>query len=102
MNDNGKMSANSAVVLECLIGVVAFGILSFFYEPKYAMGVGLVIGALIGVLNNASGVKSGSTLPEQVGAPKPGQTSETDTHTKSGNPEPPLPNPQAGDPSNPL
>src|ERR1035441_8587977 len=96
MNDNGKMSANSAVVLECLIGVVAFGILSFFYEPKYAMGVGLVIGALIGVLNNASGVKSGSTLPEQVGAPKPGQTSETDTHTKYGKTEPPLPNTQEG------
>ncbi len=47
------------------------------------MGVGLIIGAIIALLNNVTGVKSGGSMPEQAGEPRPGQTSKTDTHTQS-------------------
>ena len=83
MPDDKRMSANSLIVLECLIVLTAFGILSFFQEPKYGMGVGLIIAALIGLLNNAAGVKSGSKMPEQAGEPKPGQTSQVETRIQT-------------------
>ena len=82
MNDNGKMSGASWIVLECLIALVVFGAFSFFVKPAYEFGVGLIIGALISTLNNAAGVKSGSSMPEQPGDPKPGQTSQSETNTK--------------------
>ena len=31
------------------------------------MGVGLIIGAIIALLNNVTGVKSGGSMPEQAG-----------------------------------
>ena len=100
MNGNGKMSANSWIIVESLAALVAFGVLAFFYEPKYAFGVGVIVSALISVLNNATGSKSGAKMPEQAGEPKPGQASVTEIHTESAPPNPPAPG--SGDAQKPL
>jgi len=92
------MKGSSWVILECLIILAGIGIASFFIEPKYGYGVLAVLTAVISVLNHQMGSVAGGKLPEQIGAPKPGQTSQTDTHTESG----PLPNPQADSPHDPL
>jgi hypothetical protein len=105
VNDNGKMSGNSWVILQCLAILTVFGVLSFFRMPEYGLGVGLIIGAVIAMLNNAAGVKSGGKLPEQVGSPQAGQDSQTQitsTVSTQSPPAPLLPNPQPGDPHNPL
>lgn len=76
-SDNNQMKGSSWVILECLIILTAFGIASFFIEPKYGYGVLAVLTAVIAVLNQAIGAKSGSTMPQQASDPKQGQSTQT-------------------------
>jgi regulator of protease activity HflC (stomatin/prohibitin superfamily) len=103
MNGNGNMKASSWVVLECLIILAVLGGACFFVTPKYEAGVSIVLGAVIAVLNHQMGSVAGGKLPEQIGSPQPGQTSQTDTHTQSTEPAPAHlpPNPQSESLHNP-
>jgi hypothetical protein len=69
------MKSSSWVILECLVVLAILGVLSFFTEPKYGIGVGMVLTAIIAVLNNTVGTVSGGKMPEQAGDAKPGQSS---------------------------
>ena len=83
-NTNGSMSANSALSLEVLIGIVIFGVAAVIWVPQMAPTViTIILTALVSVLNNLTGVKSGSTMPEQAGGPQPGQASQTETTSKT-------------------
>ena len=64
------MSANSWVVLECLIVLALLGAASFFVRPAYELGVGIIIGAVVALLNSASGQKAGASMPEQASETK--------------------------------
>ena len=77
MTDNGKMSGGSWFSLECLIGLVIFGVLLTFRTPAFPAAVYAIIGALIQAMGNSQGVKSGGKMPEQAGDAKPGQQSQT-------------------------
>ena len=66
-----EMKSDSWVVIECL-SLLGIGLgLSFLWEPRYPFGVGMILGALIATLNQKTGVKAGSTMPQQAGDPKP-------------------------------
>jgi hypothetical protein len=93
MNGNGGMKSSSWVIIACMIILALLGGASFFLDPKYGYGVLAVLTTISAVLTHQLGSVSGSTLPEQLGEPKPGQTATTDTHTESAVP----PNPPAPD-----
>jgi hypothetical protein len=78
---SNKMKGSSWVILECIIVLTVLGIASFFVKPHYELGVGMIIAAIIGVLNQIAGVKSGSSMPDQATDRKPGQTSELEIKT---------------------
>ena len=61
-----KMNSNQWIALECLVALAAIGIASFFWEPKYGAGLGMIIAAVIAALNHALGVQSGQSMPEQA------------------------------------
>ena len=83
-NNNGKMSGNSALTLEVLIALVIFGIAAIIWIPQMASTViTIVVTALVGVLNNLTGTKAGSKMPEQAGGPQPGQSSQTKTTSET-------------------
>jgi len=84
-----KMNSNQWIALECLGVLAIIGLASFFWEPKYGVGLGMIIGAIIAALNNALGVQSGSHLPEQAGDAKLGQSSQTETTSKTTTQAPP-------------
>ena len=80
MNDTGKMSGNSYLTVEVLAGLVIFGIAAIIWVPQMASTViTIIVTALVGVLNNLTGVKAGGALPQQAGSPQPGQSSQTKT-----------------------
>ena len=82
MGNNG-MGASSWIVLECLVVLFVLGLASFFCEPKYALGVGMVLTAVISLLNNTIGTKAGAKMPEQPGDPKAGQSSTSTVTTEA-------------------
>lgn len=65
------------------IGVVLFllAIGSFVWTPAYEKGVWCIITVFAVQFGNIMGVKSGRSMPQQVGDQKPGQTSEIATKT---------------------
>jgi hypothetical protein len=75
------VKSSSWVILECLVVLAILGVLSFFTEPKYGIGVGMVLTAIIAVLNNTVGTVSGGKMPEQAGDAKPGQSSTVTTES---------------------
>jgi type II secretory pathway pseudopilin PulG len=84
MNDNGKMSGNSYLTLEVLVALVIVGIVAIICVPQLAPTVTtIVLTALVGMLNNLTGVKSGGKMPEQAGDAKPGQSSQTTVATQT-------------------
>ena len=90
MNGNGGMKSSSVVIIVCLAILAVLGGASFFFDPKYGYGVLAVLTTISAVLTHQLGSVSGGKLPEQLGEPKPGQTTETDTHIESVPPaEPP-------------
>jgi hypothetical protein len=82
------MKSESWIVIECLTILALMGGASFFFEPKYSFGVGVVLTAVVSILNNALGAKTGGTMPQQTTDAKPGQSSQADTHVITV-PEPP-------------
>jgi len=94
-----KMNGNQWVAVECLLGLVAFGISSFFWKPTDSAVLMIVITAIVSALNNALGVQSGSHLPEQAGDAKPGQASHTETTSRTTTQAPPeIPTQAAAEP----
>jgi len=67
---SNEPSANSWLAIECLLVLAVLGLASFFWEPKYPVGLMMIITALVSTLSNALGVKSGSKMPEQIGDAK--------------------------------
>ena len=78
---NGKMSGASWVVAECLAMLAGFGLYAILHHEQALVLV--IVTAVVGVLNNERGARSGSKVPEQIGTPGPGQTGETKTETTS-------------------
>ena len=91
MNTKGSMSSDSWIALECLIVLAGIGAASFFWTPKYPEAVGIVLTAVVGVLQAARGAKAGAKMPEQAGGPQPGQASQTKTTTEVTSQAPPEP-----------
>lgn len=73
------MKSDSWIVVECLVILALMGLASFFIEPRYAFGVGVVMTAVVSVLNNVLGTKSGGKMPEQSTDARPGQSSTVDS-----------------------
>lgn len=84
------MTSNSWIAIECLAILALMGFASFFFEPKYSFGVGVVLTAVVSILNNALGAKTGGKMPEQSTDARPGQSSQSDVK-KVTTPDPPAP-----------
>lgn len=77
------MSSNSALTLEVLVALVIVGIVAVIFVPQMAPTIiTMIVTALIGIIQNLTGVKAGGKLPEQVGDAKPGQSSQSETTSK--------------------
>ena len=87
MNGNGsstnQMSGNSWLTLQVLIAIVIFGLASFLWVPKNPTVITIIITALVGIIQNLTGVKAGGKMPEQAGDAKPGQSSQTTVATQT-------------------
>ena len=51
MNGN-RMNSNQWIALECLIVLAIIGMASFFWEPKYGVGLGMIISAIVAALGS--------------------------------------------------
>jgi hypothetical protein len=87
MNSNGnstnQMSGNSWLTLQVLIAIVIFGLASFLWVPKNPTVITIIITALVGIIQNLTGVKAGGKMPEQAGDARPGQSPQTTVATQT-------------------
>ena len=71
------------LVIFLFLAWTSLGVLSFFRGPTYASGVETTMEVLKYALVSLMSFLFGRTLPEQVGDPKPGQTTTKQTQTSS-------------------
>jgi Tfp pilus assembly protein FimT len=64
-----KMRSDSWIILELLIALVVFGVLSFFVVPVYEKGASIVIEVVKVSLAGVLGYKFGKALPQQASPP---------------------------------
>ena len=79
MTPKNSPSKSSWVAIVCLAGLTVLGVLSFFFEPKYAVGLMMIITAIATTMANSLGVKSGAAMPQQAGDAKPGESTQSKT-----------------------
>jgi uncharacterized membrane protein len=62
-----QMKSENWIIVELLVGLMALGVLSFFFNPVYEKGTWLVIGTVVSLLSMIFGYKFGKSLPSQIG-----------------------------------
>jgi hypothetical protein len=79
------MKAESWIIMELGVALFILALLSFIWTPSYEKGAWFAIGVFSNGLNLVLGYKFGKGMPEQVGDPKSGRatTSQTTSTTKT-------------------
>jgi hypothetical protein len=83
------MKGDSWLILELVVILAAFGLVSFWYTPVYGAGVTFVTAIFADALKVLLGYRFGRSMPQQAGQPVAGQTSQSTTTIETQNTDSP-------------
>jgi hypothetical protein len=89
------MKGDSWLILELVVILAAFGLVSFWFTPVYGVGVTFVTAIFADALKVLLGYKFGRSMPSQAGDVREGQASTSTTTVETVSPDPANPKPDA-------
>ena len=82
------MKGDSWLILELVVILAAFGLVSFWYVPIYASGTVMVMTIFADALKVLLGYRFGRSMPQQAGGAVSGQASTSTTTVETVSPDP--------------
>ena len=83
------MKSESWIILELGVALLLLAALSFFVIPAYEKGAWFAFGTFASGFALVLGYKFGKGMPDQAGDAKPGQSTQTETSSKTSTQAPP-------------